>query len=185
MLRALQPVLPPRFYAHLSDDLGQAFAEGYQVENHGLHHKMILTAPSRLAGFDTSEVVPLSMQDLESLQRLYASAYPGNWFIPRMLAKAPYYGLRRGPELISVAGVHVYSPAYRVAALGNITTHPAYRGQGLATAVVARLCRALYETVDQIGLNVKADNAAAIASYTKLGFERVADYTEYAITLRP
>jgi ribosomal protein S18 acetylase RimI-like enzyme len=78
--------------------------------------------------------------------------------------------------------VHVYSARYRVAALGNITTHPGLRGRGLATAASARLCRELVQAgVDCIGLNVKADNTAALSCYRKLGFERVAEYGEYTL----
>jgi predicted GNAT family acetyltransferase len=80
--------------------------------------------------------------------------------------------------LVSVAGVHVYSPRYKVGVVGNVTTHPAYRGKGLGTAVCARLCRELLKTVEHIGLNVKADNASAIASYKRLGFEVVGEYEE-------
>jgi len=80
--------------------------------------------------------------------------------------------------LVSVAGVHVYSPRYRVGVVGNVTTHPAYRGKGLGTAVCARLCKELLQTVDHIGLNVKADNIPAIASYKRLGFEVVGEYEE-------
>ncbi len=76
------------------------------------------------------------------------------------------------------AGVHVYSSSYRVAALGNIATDSAWRGQGLAQRATAQLCRWLLDTVDTIGLNVNADNAAAIACYRKLGFEVAAEYDE-------
>jgi ribosomal protein S18 acetylase RimI-like enzyme len=48
----------------------------------------------------------------------------------------------------------------------------------------ARLCRELLATVDQIGLNVRADNAAAIACYPRLGFARGASYEECLLTLR-
>lgn len=70
-----------------------------------------------------------------------------------------------------------------MAALGNVTTHPRLRGRGLAGAVVAALCRRLREHVTHVTLNVKADNAAALRLYGRLGFTRVADYGEYA--LRP
>ena len=46
-------------------------------------------------------------------------------------------------------------PGVRVAALGNVTTHPRLRGRGLATA--------------------------ALRLYGRLGFTRVADYGEYAL----
>jgi predicted GNAT family acetyltransferase len=130
---------------------------------------------------DTRGVEQLSLADLPALQALYASAYPGNWFDPRMLETGCYYGLRRDGEIVSVAGVHVYSPRHRAAALGNITTHPAYRGQGLCTAVTARLCQGLRSHIDFIGLNVLVDNPAAIHCYEKLGFTMAGEYEEFMI----
>jgi ribosomal protein S18 acetylase RimI-like enzyme len=146
---------------------------------------MALTDRSRLAGVDGSEAVALSAADADDLLALYAASYPGNWFVPRMLQTGYYYGIRRGPALASVAGVHVFSPPYKVAALGNITTRPDARGQGLATTATARLCQDLLRAgIEHVGLNVRADNRSAVACYTKLGFERVADYGEYHVEPR-
>jgi predicted GNAT family acetyltransferase len=100
-----------------------------------------------------------------------------------MLETGLYRGIRRGGRLVSVAGVHVYSPRFLVAALGNITTHPDWRGHGFATLVSAALCQALGQAgVAHIGLNVRADNEAAIHCYKKLGFECAADYGECTLT---
>jgi len=77
----------------------------------------------------------------------------------------------------------VYSPRQRVAALGNITTHPEHRGRGHARAVTARLCQHLAESTDHIGLNVKAHNVTAIRCYESLGFEVAAKYDERVATL--
>ena len=99
-----------------------------------------------------------------------------------MFEHGPYLGIRRGGELLAVAGVHIWSPSYRVAAIGNVATHPRARGGGLASVAVAALCRRLLATVDRIALNVKADNSAALALYTRLGFTPVAEYTELTFT---
>ncbi len=101
--------------------------------------------------------------------------------VPRMLQTRQYFGLRVNGRLVSVAGVHVYSPVYRVAAIGNVVTHPAHRNKGYAKLVTARLCQSLLETVDHLGLNVKADNNAAIACYRELGFKIVAPYGEFTV----
>jgi predicted GNAT family acetyltransferase len=96
-----------------------------------------------------------------------------------MLETGRYVGVRRGHDLVCVAGVHVWSPEWRVACLGNVATAPAARGEGLATAACARLCRVLLDDgIDVISLNVRADNAAAIRAYEKLGFAHAADYLE-------
>jgi ribosomal protein S18 acetylase RimI-like enzyme len=184
LLRSILHLLPRRVYAHLSPELIPVFAEDYHVRQHGLHYKMALTKPECLSAFDSSAVVPLSSADLDALTELYHVSYPGNWFDPRMLETGYYYGIRRGNRLVSVAGVHVYSQQYKVAALGNVTTHPELRGQGLGTIVCARLCQELLKTVDHVGLNVKADNVGALASYAKLGFERIAVYEECSLDLK-
>lgn len=181
LLQSIIHLLPKRFYAHLSGNVASVLAEDYQIQSHGVHYKMALTDSSRLNTVDTSDVIPLSTFDGSDLEELYRKSYPGNWFEPRMLETGYYYGIRRGAALASVAGVHVYSQQYRVAALGNITTHPPFRGKGLATLVCAKLCQALLQTVEHIGLNVKADNTSAISCYAKLGFERVAAYEEYSL----
>lgn len=178
LLRSSIHLLPPRFYAHLSADLSTLLATHYQVDSHGLHDKMALVNTSRLETVNTSEVIPLTETDLDELQTVYGISYPGNSFDPRMLETGHFYGIRRNNTLVSVAGVHVYSPRYKVGVVGNVTTHPAFRGKGLGTAVCARLCHELLRTVEHIGLNVKADNAAAIASYKRLGFEVVGEYEE-------
>jgi ribosomal protein S18 acetylase RimI-like enzyme len=178
LLQSSIQLLPPRFYAHLSGDLSTLLVAHYRVDSHGLHYKMALVDTSRLETVNTSEVIPLAETDLVELQTLYSNSYPGNSFDPRMLTTGHFYGIRRETTLVSVAGVHVYSPRYKVGVVGNVTTHPAYRGKGLGTAVCARLCRELLRTVEHIGLNVKADNVAAIASYKRLGFEVVGKYEE-------
>lgn len=183
-IRSLMRLLPARVYAHLSLDLLPIVAEQYHVEQHGLHYKMALTQPERLRDVDTSAATALSTADLDALNELYAASYPGNWFDPRMLETGQYYGVWRENRFVSVAGIHVYSPEYRVAALGNVTTLPELRGQGWGTIVCAKLCRALLQTVNHIGLNVKADNLSALASYRKLGFEPIAEYEECTLHLR-
>ncbi len=178
LLQSAMHLLPRSFYAHLSGDLSTVLTTQYRLDSYGLHYKMALVDASRLELIDTSEVIQLTETDLEELQTLYRVSYPGNFFDPRMLETGHFYGIRHDAMLVSVAGVHVYSPRYKVGVVGNVTTHPAYRGKGLGTAVCARLCRELLRTVEHIGLNVKADNAAAIASYKRLGFEVVGEYEE-------
>ena len=181
LLQALVPLLPERFYAHLRVGGAAALKSAYQSQSHGVHYKMALTDPTCLNQVEPFAVVPLTTSDLDAILELYRVSYPGNWFDPRMLETGCYFGLRRKAQLVSVAGVHVFSPRYRVAALGNITTHPDMRGQGLGQAVTTSLCRHLLNSVDQIGLNVRADNASAIACYKKLGFEQFAEYEEFML----
>jgi predicted GNAT family acetyltransferase len=144
---------------------------------------MALTDTSRLVDVDCSQVIHLKADDLNDMLRLYEEAYPGNWFNPRMLQTGQYFGIRRDGALVSVAGVHVCSQKYKVASLGNVVTHPDHRGNGYAKSATARLCQSLTETVDHIGLNVKADNTAAVSLYERLGFEKVSAYYECMISM--
>ena len=186
LLRAIAASLPRRVYAHLSPGLVDVLAPRLvPVTEPHAHLKLGLSDPSRLEAHDTAEATLLSSADLGDVERLYADAYPGTWFHPRMLETGRYVGIHRDGRLACVAGVHVWSPTWRVAALGNVATLPSLRGVGLATAACARLCRVLLDDgIDVISLNVRADNAAALRAYEKLGFVHVADYVEVSL-VRP
>ncbi|MFC0007622.1 GNAT family N-acetyltransferase [Micromonospora siamensis] len=181
LLADLTPLLPARLYAHLSPGLSTG---PFDVTRVRPHLRMALTAP-RLLDRVTPAGQPLTVADLPELTALYAVAYPGNWFDARMLATGHYVGVRDGGELVAVAGVHVHSPTYRVAALGNVTTHPRVRGRGLAAAAVAAVCRGLAPHVDHVTLNVSADNVAARRLYARLGFTDAAGFTECWLRPRP
>jgi ribosomal protein S18 acetylase RimI-like enzyme len=184
LLRSILHLLPVRFHAHLSPGLTEIFSERYTLESNEKHYKMALTDKSHRADVDCSQVVQLTTDDLDDMFRLYEKAYPGNWFNPRMLETGQYFGIRKKDRLVSIAGVHVYSQKYKVASLGNVVTHPAHRGNGLAKAATAKLCQSLTETTEHIGLNVESDNIAALALYERLGFKTVSHYYECMVSLR-
>lgn len=184
LLRQARPLLPQTVYAHLSPGCREAMEPLARFESRGPHLKMALVEPA-LSVPGMERVERMTAADVPALNALYDAGYPGHWFDPRQVDTGHYYGLRVDGELGSAAGCHVYSPARRVAALGNIVTHPARRGCGYAAAVTARLCTELLKTVDHVGLNVKADNAAAVRCYERLGFRPVAGYEEARMELAP
>jgi ribosomal protein S18 acetylase RimI-like enzyme len=178
MLVALAPTLPDRFYAHTSPGLRDAVSthRGY---DHGRHLKMALRDRGALDAVDARGVHPLRESDRAEVLEFFRDAYPDNWFDPAMLATGKYVAVRgRDGAIVSVAGVHVYSAAQRVAAVGNVATRADQRGRGLAGRTTAALTRDLLATADCIGLNVAADNAAAIRCYERLGFQTIAAYDE-------
>lgn len=177
LLCEVAPQLPDEIYVHRSPGLS---LPGFELADRGEHLRMMLASP-KLAEADAIALVPA---DAEELEAFYADGYPDNWFDRRMLETGCYFAMRVGGALASVAGVHVYSEEQRVAALGNIATARAYRGRGLARLVTSACCRHLMSRVDHIGLNVKSDNAAAIACYRRLGFETRAGYREAHATRR-
>lgn len=122
--------------------------------------------------------VRLGPKHLEVLTSLYA--YGGaDAFMPAQLERGVFYGVFAEDKLVAAAGTHLVSPTYRVAAVGNVFTHPDYRGRGFGTevtsAVVAEL---LQRDIADIVLNVSQDNATAIALYERLGFVRVCPFFE-------
>ena len=184
LLRATAEQLPQTVYAHVTPSLVSAIAPVLAAATDPVRHcKLGLVRREALATYDTHDVDPLALDDLDEIERFYERAYPDTWFQPRMLETGRYVGIRRDGELVCVAGVHVWSPEWRVAALGNVATVPDARGSGLATAACARLCRMLLDDgIDTISLNVRADNAAAIRAYEKLGFAHAADYVEVVLS---
>ena len=183
LLAGAAPELPDHVYAHLTPGLSPSLTGGgYAASHRGPHLKLLLPPEHELdPGPAIEGLETLSHAHLAELEQLYARSYPGNWFDPRMLETGQYLGLRRDGALACVAGIHVYSPSYAVAALGNVTTAPRWRGRGLARHTVAALCRQLQREVEFIGLNVHADNTAALACYHRLGFEQLSPYDEWEL----
>ena len=75
-----------------------------------------------------------------------------------------------GTVLGYVGMMHVLDEGY----ISNVAVSPDHRRQGIADALIARLCM-ICETLDLsfVTLEVRAGNAPAIALYKKHGFERV------------
>ncbi len=186
LLRSVAADLPGRLYAHLSPTLVDALSPVVVPSAEPVPHcKLGLVDPTPLERHDTDEAELLAPSQLAEIDAFYRRAYPGTWFQARMLETGRYVGIRRDGELACVAGIHVWSPTWGVAALGNVATLPALRGTGLATAACARLCRVLLDDgIDVVSLNVRTDNAGAIRAYEKLGFAHAADYVEVPLTKR-
>ncbi|MCD4702362.1 MAG: GNAT family N-acetyltransferase [Candidatus Aegiribacteria sp.] len=179
LLASIEHLLPDPVYCHLSPGLEGALEKSRDLETHRRFYRMALLDREAIYDNDCRDVVQLKGSDLEELLGFYDRSYPRNWFDPRMLETGKYFCIRHNGNIVSAGGIHVYSSEYRVGTLGNIATHPEYRGSGFGTAVTAMVCRSMLKTVDHIGLNVRTDNSAAISCYEKLGFRTVASYCEF------
>jgi len=184
LLESISRLLPPRFYAHLSPGVESVLSGDYQLEPYGEHLKMALLDRSPVDAYDCPDTCALVRDDANELVEFYNECYPGNWFDPRMLETGQYFGIREKERLVSVAGIHVYSADYKVAALGNIATSSSHRNKGYARQATAKTCQSLLEYDCHIGLNVNANNNPAISCYRKLGFEVVAVYGECLVQRR-
>jgi len=185
LLADLIPQLPDTVYAHLTASLLDMLEPRFHVKPHGEHYMMELVASEAVLTADPGDAQLLGLDDFDELRAFFDVAHPEHWFHRPMLAHGLYMGLRDGSgALVAAGGTHVYSPRYRVATLGNVVTAPARRGRGFATRLTAALCQQLLPSMDTIGLNVRADNAAALRVYRKLGFEIVTNYWEMLLTAR-
>ncbi len=84
LLRELRPLLPARFYAHLSPGFADVLGSGYRMDPGGRHHKMVLDAAHPPAGVPSAAVdddpqgvtvVSLGPDDRQELEAFYARAY--------------------------------------------------------------------------------------------------------------
>jgi GNAT superfamily N-acetyltransferase len=113
----------------------------------------------------------LTRADLPALLDLY-EFFPKGHFLPGLLDEGVFYGIREEEWLIAAGGTHVLALPYGLTVLGNIFTHPDWRGRGCAQAVVVALVTDLLARGCQdVILNVDIDNLPAIHVYTKLGFQ--------------
>jgi predicted GNAT family acetyltransferase len=89
-------------------------------------------------------------------------------FRTRTIECGRYLGVRRGGELIAMAGERQRLPGY--VEISAVCTHPEYRGQGLAGRLVRAVSLGIEATGDRPFLHTGATNAAAIRLYEGLGF---------------
>jgi ribosomal protein S18 acetylase RimI-like enzyme len=184
-LANLSQFLPDRLYTLLSVGAVKGLSDHFEARPYGLHYRMMLTQPEMPRKVTAIEAMLLNDEHLPAITNLYYGGHKETWFDPWLLETQQYFGIwcpNQPHQLASIAGVHCFSPEYGVAAIGNVTTHPDYRGRGLAQKTTARLCQSLAGHVQHIGLNVKADNAAALAVYDKLGFQVAGHYEEFMLS---
>lgn len=127
----------------------------------------------------------LDAADVPTLMVLYAdgesTGESPEFFDPSMVTDGVFCGMYEGPALVAVAGTHLVSRDEGAAALGNVYTRRDRRGRGLGRLVTSAVLDAL-AGIDTIGLNVRADNDAAIRLYESLGLVRHCQFVEALAT---
>jgi ribosomal protein S18 acetylase RimI-like enzyme len=184
-LVARAPALPPNAYVLIRHAHVPALEERYRIVRSWTMLRFAVSAATLqppLPG--VHRVQPLGPDDLPEMQALYAT-WPDTVFNPLMLEQGIYFGVYEDGSLVSVAGTHAYSLRYQAGVIGNVYTHPAHRGKGLAAAITRAVAAALLEAgVREVVLNVKDDNHAAIAVYRRIGFTVRDPFWEGEVTLR-
>ncbi len=174
--------LPCEMYTLMPPELGDVIAGYYRLHDPHTEWRMVLDADAFTAP-RLDAVTRIQPGQAEQLAALYAQAAgPGEAviaFSPAQIARGVFYGVWAGDVLVATAGTHVWSVVEHVAAIGNVFTHPDYRGRGYATQVTAAVVRdALAAGIDPVVLNVRYGNEPAIHVYEKLGFRRSSTFLE-------
>ena len=130
------------------------------------------------------EAVLLRASQARALNRLYSSEGGATAYQPRHLSEGRYYGVVEGGRLLAVAGTHAISPRYGIAVVGNVFTHPAHRGRGLATQATSVVTAALLADHEDVVLSVDPGNVTAITAYRRLGYADAGEIVEAAARRR-
>lgn len=130
------------------------------------------------------EAVPLSGLDIRRINALYASEGGNAYYAPEHIDSGVYRGIIVDGRLVSIAGTHVVSPQERVAVVGNVFTHPAFRGRGFAKAATSAVTEELLATCEVVVLTVDPRNRPAVTAYRQLGYVDVCELVEASATRR-
>jgi GNAT superfamily N-acetyltransferase len=129
--------------------------------------QMVIDSKSEVVSWGSGVPERLSSKAADELREFYKCCGVPAW-TPTALELGPFYAVREGEEVVSVAGVHFVTPF--TAELGNVATHPDYRGKGYASKCVAAVTDELLETTPSVILHFFEDNTSAQKLYEKMGF---------------
>ena len=153
-----------------------AVESAYRFERVDLMHRMTVDASS-FRPRATAPVTRLGAEHLDDVIDLYGHASRA-YFTPTRMAREIYYGVYAGAALVSAAGTHVRSRSSGLAAVGNVLTKIGHRDRGLATSCTSAVTEAALAEHADVVLNVRQDNAPAIAVYARLGYRVHAPFVE-------
>ncbi|MFQ5352461.1 MAG: GNAT family N-acetyltransferase [Candidatus Binatia bacterium] len=117
-----------------------------------------------------SPAIRLRGRDAPAVNRLYSVEGGPTAYRSSHLDEGAYYGVEVDGGLVAIAGTHVASAAEGVAVVGNVFTHPRYRGGGLATATTSAVTQEVLQYCDLVVLTVEEENVPALRVYNRLGY---------------
>jgi ribosomal protein S18 acetylase RimI-like enzyme len=109
----------------------------------------------------------LTTADVDDAADLVARTKPGPW-AARTIELGTYLGVRVDGALVAMAGERMRPPGY--SEISAVCTDPAFRGRGLAGALMLHLVAEITARGETPCLHAVADNANAIRLYERLGF---------------
>lgn len=164
------------------DGLGEIIPDGGRA---GLVTTGPLTLPPEFEAVATGEVVQLTAEqfkpipignmvyrdltaaDVPAILELVALTRPGP-FSRRTIEMGHYVGVFDNDRLIAMAGERLRLDGF--GEVSAVCTHPDYQGRGLGKALVSVIGSEVVARGEVPFLQAYTSNAAAIATYTRLGF---------------
>ena len=125
---------------------------------------------------------PMLGAHVQLLNRLYNAEGDPTHYRKDHIAEGCYWGVVDNERLVAVAGTHAIGRSHNIAILGNVFTHPRFRGRGHATTATSAVTAALLEQVDEVVLSVDPENAPAVQAYRNLGYRQVGEIIEASAT---
>jgi RimJ/RimL family protein N-acetyltransferase len=119
------------------------------------------------------DVRRLTGRDVRQVNRLYRVDGTPAFYTAQNINDAVYYAAFDGQRMVAVAGTHVVSAADEIAVVGNVFTHPKYRGRGLGTLVTSAVTQELLRTCREVVLTVDPRNEAAVRAYQHVGYREL------------
>ena len=120
-----------------------------------------------IAAAPDPEAVRLGPDDVPEILALVEQTKPGP-FLKRTVELGTYLGIRRGGELVAMAGERLHPPGWTE--ISAVCTADSHRGQGLATRLVLAVADGIRARGETPFLHASAGNTNAIRLYRSLGF---------------
>jgi len=174
---------PTHTYATCQPQHLHPLQDVYRLANQQPMIRMAVTATGFVRG-EEAGVVSLSGYDIRRVNGLYGSDGGPSYYIPDHIDAGVYRGIVADGRLVSVAGTHVVSRQEGVAVVGNVFTHPRYRGRGYATATTSAVTRELLRFCEHVVLTVDPANTPAVHAYQRLGYVEACQLVEASATRR-
>ena len=113
------------------------------------------------------EAVALGPADVPDMLSLAGRTKPGP-FLPRTIELGAYLGIRRGGELVAMAGERLRPPGWTE--VSAVCTDPAWRGHGFASRLTRAVAAGVIARGETPFLHAIAANVTALRLYQELGF---------------
>jgi RimJ/RimL family protein N-acetyltransferase len=120
--------------------------------------------------------------DARLVNRLYNSEGSPTYYSGQQIESGCYFGVIADQRLVAVAGTHVVSPHEGIAVVGNVFTHPRWRGRGYAKLATGAATGFLLDRCRDVVLTVDPENTPAVMAYERLGYHTDCRLIEAAVT---